>query len=199
MNRRAYGSVATGRANGATISRRRAARASGDAGETAVPAMPIEVLQQMPIFGALRDDVLQQLLQDAREFTVHSGELFFRENDAASSMFVLETGSAVVTKQWQGLDFVLRGLMAGDCFGEMALMDLQPRSASVRAETECLAIELTAAGLMQLFESDIEQFALMQMNIGREVCRRLRATDDLLFQARMGRALSVPEALFRRA
>jgi CRP/FNR family transcriptional regulator, cyclic AMP receptor protein len=35
----------------------------------------------------------------------------------------------------------------------------------------------------------MEQFALIQMNIGREVCRRLRATDELLFRVRHGEAL----------
>jgi CRP/FNR family cyclic AMP-dependent transcriptional regulator len=70
----------------------------------------------------------------------------------------------------------------------MALMDLQPRSASVRADTDCLAIELAAADLMRLYEHDVEQFALIQMNMGREVCRRLRYTDELLFHFRMGGA-----------
>jgi CRP/FNR family transcriptional regulator, cyclic AMP receptor protein len=48
------------------------------------------------------------------------------------------------------------------------------------------AIEIATAALHRLAERDMEQFALIQMNIGREVCRRLRATDELLFRARMG-------------
>ena len=42
-----------------------------------------------------------------------------------------------------------------------------------------------------MFERNVEQFALIQMNIAREMSRRLRITDDLLFRARMG---EVPEA-----
>ena len=41
---------------------------------------------------------------------------------------------------------------------------------------------------MRLYEHDIEQFALIQMNIGREVCRRLRQTDEALFRLSMERA-----------
>jgi CRP-like cAMP-binding protein len=159
----------------------------------------IDLLQDMPIFGAVRETALQLLLEQATEVAVPAGRYFFHEGDEARSMFVLESGSVLVLKPWQGREFVLHNLGEGDCFGEMSLMDLLPRSASVRAEANCLAIELTNADLMRLFENDAEQFALVQMNIGREVCRRLRATDELLFRARMGEALSVPEALFRAA
>jgi CRP-like cAMP-binding protein len=146
----------------------------------------IELLQGMPVFGAIREDTLELLLARAHAVEVSSGGFFFREHDQASSMFVLETGRVSVVKSWQGRDFVLHGLAAGDCFGEMALMDLCPRSASVRAEEDCRAIELTANDLLRLFEHDAEQFTLIQMNIGREVCRRLRAADELLFRTRMG-------------
>ena len=149
----------------------------------------LELLQRMPIFGAIRDDALLFLLAQAREVSVAAGAYFFRENDPAQSMFVLETGRVSVFKSWQSRDVVLQRMEAGDCFGEMALMDLCPRSASVRAESDCLAIELGSPDLLRLFERDAEQFALIQMNIGREVCRRLRATDELLFRARMGEVL----------
>ena len=102
----------------------------------------------------------------------------------------------MVIKGWQGNDTELHRLGAGDCFGEMALMDLFPRSASVFAIEDCRAIELAAADLLRLFERDAEQFALIQMNIGREVCRRLRATDEQLYQVTMGERHSGLETLF---
>jgi CRP-like cAMP-binding protein len=71
-------------------------------------------------------------------------------------------------------------------FGEMAVMDLLPRSASVRAVENCIAIRLSAANLYQVYAQDLKQFALIQMNMGREVSRRLRESDNRLFRARMG-------------
>ena len=156
----------------------------------------LELLQSMPIFGAIRSDALRFLLEQAHEVVVRAGEFFFRENDQATSMFVLESGRAVVIKGWQGHDTELHRLGAGDCFGEMALMDLFPRSASVFAVEDCRAIELSAADLLRLFERDAEQFALIQMNIGREVCRRLRATDERLYRVTMGEQQSGLETLF---
>lgn len=149
----------------------------------------IALLQTMPVFGAIREDALQFLLDRSRTVSIRASEFFFHEHQQADSMLVLESGSASAFKSWQGRDFVLHTLKSGDCFGEMALMDLAARSASVRAEQPCCAIEFSAANLHALFDYDAEQFALIQMNIGREVCRRLRATDELLFRAQMGEAI----------
>ena len=146
----------------------------------------IELLQRMPIFGALREDTLENLLADAPLVERRAGECFFREHDAAAAMYVLDSGRVEVFRSWQGRDHLLHELGPGDCFGEMALMDLQPRSATVRALEDCRAIELATSALYRLFERDPEQFALIQMNLGRELSRRLRMADELLFRARIG-------------
>lgn len=147
-----------------------------------MPDSRTALLQGMPIFGAVSDDAIAFLLQRARLTQARAGEAFFREDDAASSLFVLESGRAEVLKGWQGRELALRVLGPGDCFGEMSLMDLQPRSATVVARADCVALEIGADLLWQLCEHDLQQFALIQMNLGREVCRRLRATDELLFE-----------------
>ncbi len=158
-----------------------------------------ELLQGAPVFGAIREDTLQFLLERARMVEVTAGGFFFREGDRAESMFVLERGHAEVFKHWQQREFVLLNLGEGDCFGEMALLDLFPRSASVRAVTDSLAIELGTAVMYDLFHFDAEQFALIQMNIGREVCRRLRATDEMLFRASMGERDAIAGPWYRAA
>jgi CRP-like cAMP-binding protein len=144
----------------------------------------------MPIFGGVRADILQFLLGSCPVVSVPTNAFFFREDDQADSMFVLEAGKVAVLKNWCGRQYLLRTLKEGDCFGEMAVMDLRPRSASVRAIEDCSAICLSAASLYQVYAQDLKQFTLIQMNMGREVCRRLRETDNRLFRVRMG----TPEA-----
>ena len=146
----------------------------------------IELLQRMSVFGGIRADILRFLLDLCPVVSVPANEFFFREHDQADSMFVLEAGKVAVLKSWRGQEFLLRILKDGDCFGEMAVMDLLPRSASIRAVEDCTAIRLSAASLYQVYEHDLKQFALIQMNMGREVSRRLRDTDNQLFRARMG-------------
>jgi CRP-like cAMP-binding protein len=146
----------------------------------------IQLLQQMPIFGGIRTDILAFLLERSGLVRIQTNDCFFREGDAAQSMYVLEDGRAVILKFWRGEQHPLRNLEPGDCFGEMALMDMKSRSASVLAIEDCTAIELSAGCLFELYERDLEQFTLIQMNMGREVSRRLRETDDRLFEAMMG-------------
>ena len=160
-------------------------------------ASRIELLQAMPLFGAIREDALEFLLQHTQSVTRREGEYFFREADPASAMYVVETGCVAVLKQWHDRVLLLRHLGPGDCFGEMALMDLQSRSASIQAVEECTAIELRPDNLLRLFHHDPEQFALIQMNMGREVCRRLRATDEILFRVEMAAAEKASDTLFR--
>jgi CRP/FNR family transcriptional regulator, cyclic AMP receptor protein len=145
----------------------------------------IALLQRMPIFGGVRADVLEFLLGLARLIRVGRREFFFHEGEPADFMYVLESGRAEVLKRWEGEDRLLHRLEQGDCFGEMALMDLFPRSASVRAIEDCVAIELSVADLYRVFEKDLEQFALIEMNMGREISRRLRQSDERLFRTVM--------------
>lgn len=158
------------------------------AAATTVDERRLEMLQRMPVFGAIRAEVLGWLLGRTRNRSVPAGAYFFREGEPAESMYVLEHGRVSVRRHWGEHEIRLRRLGPGDCFGEMALMDLAARSASVRADAPCEAIEISPDVLLHLFERDAEQFALIQMNIGREVCRRLRMTDELLFRATMGEA-----------
>ena len=151
--------------------------------EYAMQQARIELLQRMPIFGGVRANILEFLLRLCPVESVPTNEFFFREGDQADSMFVLESGKAAVIKSWHGQDYLLRTLKQGDCFGEMAVMDLGPRSASVRAADDCTAIRISAANLYQVYSQDLKQFTLIQMNMGREVCRRLRDLDDRLLNA----------------
>lgn len=146
----------------------------------------IEFLQQMPIFGGMRSDIAELLLSLSHTVSVRQGEFFFHEGDQGDSLFVVVSGTAAVTKYYDGTAQLLCRLGSGECFGEMAVMDLMPRSASVVAAEDCIAIEVPVVSLLRVYEQDIEQFALIEMNMGREVSRRLRLADERLSLAAAG-------------
>ena len=158
--------------------------------------MRVELLQQMPIFGGIDDAALRFLLDPVPSISVPTGRFFFRERDPADCMYVLQSGRVAVLKDWAGREMLLRELGVGDCFGEMALLDLFPRSASVRALADCRAMALTPDHLYRLFEHNAEQFAMIQMNIGREMSRRLRESDEELFRITMGEPRPAPDTVF---
>lgn len=141
----------------------------------------IKLLQSTPVFGGITEQALELLLENSTDCELVEGGHFFEENDDAVSMFVLEAGVVSVIKHWKDAPVTLHQLKSGDCFGEVALMEMMPRSATVRADSHCKAIELPRSALFELYQADLEQFTLIQMNMGREVCRRLRYADDRLF------------------
>ncbi len=145
----------------------------------------VKILQNMPIFGGIREDILEYILATAEIVSVPAGHYFFHENDAETSMFVLEQGNVAVTRSWKGREYLLTELHAGDCFGEMSLIDLGPRTATVIAIEDCSAIKLLNTNILRIYQKDLEQFTMIQMNMGREVSRRLRKMDEDLFQTRV--------------
>lgn len=155
----------------------------------------IEALQRMPIFGGMQPDTLEFLVDSAQTREVPKDDYFFRESEAPDFIYVLESGSVAVLKSWLGKEYKIRHLGPGDCFGEMALIDLFPRSASVVALSDCKAIALSPDVVHQLYERNLEQFALIQMNFARELSRRLRVADDRIFSFRMGEPFSESEDL----
>lgn len=116
----------------------------------------IQLLQSMPIFGGIRDDVLSFLLGEARLVSRNAGEYFFYQDEQASVMFVLEVGRVAVLKSWGGREYELKQYGQGDCFGEMALIDMFPRDASIKALEPSSAIEISNSNLFQLYERDME-------------------------------------------
>ena len=138
-------------------------------------------MRRMPIFGGLSDSALELIVDQSEPINVQAGDHFFREGEPANSFFVIKSGVVLVEKEWRGTPIKLRRLGIGDCIGEMSIIDLMERSASVRAETDCRAIEIPRTTLTQLYKQDLEQYAIIMMNMGREVSRRLRSASERLF------------------
>lgn len=145
-----------------------------------IPDQCFDLLRRMPVFGGLNDAALHLILSQSQLITVPAEQYFFHEGEGAESFFVLEQGTVVIERRWEQTTLELGRLKRGDCIGEMAIIDLLPRSASVRAEVNCVAIEITLTGLRELYRHEVEQYAIIMMNMGREVSRRLRRTDDRL-------------------
>jgi len=156
----------------------------------------IDLLMQVPVFGAIRKDIIAQLVEKAPLIKVQHGDYLFREGDKGTSMYIIESGRMSVIKNWDGDKYLLKQLSQGDCIGEMALFDFFPRSASLISTENTELIEITAEDLLNIYHQDLEQFTLLQMNLGREVTRRLRNADERLFEERMQASIEGDEVSF---
>jgi CRP-like cAMP-binding protein len=67
-----------------------------------------------------------------------------------------------------------------DCFGEMSMIDMQARSATVRALAPSRLLKITSEDMDGLYRSDLKSYTLIVLNIARDLSRRLRVTDGIL-------------------
>jgi len=141
----------------------------------------IEHLQDMALFGGVSAEALALLLEGARTLERPAGGFFLREGDVSGGLYLLLDGAVAVRRRWGDREILLRRLQAGECFGEMMPLDLNPRSATVQATAPSTALEIGAEQMLRLFEQEPREFALIQMNIARELSRRLRRVYAQLF------------------
>ena len=139
----------------------------------------------MPLFGGLTESSLNYLMDRSRIECFEPGDWLFQETDSSDCMYVLEKGMVSIYKEFEGKSYELNKLGVGDCVGEMSLLDLRPRSASVKVLTSCRAIYISAALLHKFHRHDLSQFTMLNLNMAREVVRRLRTADHELFRLRL--------------
>lgn len=72
----------------------------------------------------------------------------------------------------------MASLGPGDFFGEMTLIEMQNRSATIVAQSPTLLYELAARQLYAYYKADIYAYVMVMQNINRELCRRLRRADN---------------------
>ncbi|HEY3254718.1 MAG TPA: cyclic nucleotide-binding domain-containing protein, partial [Polyangiaceae bacterium] len=103
-------------------------------------------LRAIGLFGALSDEVLTHLSATLTVQTPESGEVVFREGDDASAMYVVLRGEMEVLKKSKRATEARVALLGpSDWFGEMSIVDIQPRSATVRALAPSRLLRITAA------------------------------------------------------
>ena len=112
------------------------------------------LLARSPLFAGLPRRHLARLATRFLEKAYHSGETVFQEGDPGRALFVVVEGGVEITQATAHGEYVLRTLGPGDAFGELALIDDFPRSASARIATP--------ARLLILYKSDFD--ALMDGN-----------------------------------
>ena len=139
-----------------------------------------------PFFGGLSDASLDLLISMLAERRFDAGATVVAEGEAGRSMFIVHAGQLVVSKLLEsGRVLRMTGLEPGDFFGEMTLIEMQNRSATVVAESATVLYELTARQLYACYKADIHAYVIVMQNINRELCRRLRRADKRIAELQM--------------
>lgn len=138
-------------------------------------------LRDVGLFGALSDDVLEHLTKQLRPQRVDPGSFIFKEGEPAREFYVVLDGEMEVMKKSRGgRETRVAILGPNDCFGEMSVIDMQPRSATVRSLGPSRILRVTTEDMDALYRHDLKAYALIVLNIARDLSRRLRVTDGIL-------------------
>jgi CRP-like cAMP-binding protein len=106
------------------------------------------------------------------------GSFVFREGDAGSDMYIIESGTLEVVRSARG-EVPVATLGPGDFFGEMAILEDQPRFASVRAVSAARLLRVDRAAFAGMLRENFE----IAVRIMRKLVARLRRTEELLQSA----------------
>ena len=138
-----------------------------------------DTLAGVPLFSQLKDNDLKRLAKAMVQRRFPKGHVIVKEGDQAVAFYIIDTGRVEVVKGIeQQRPQVLATLKSGDFFGEMALLDGYPRSASIRAleDTECLVLSRWD------FLAEIRTSPDIAAGILPVLSRRLREADEELAQ-----------------
>ena len=114
---------------------------------------PTELLSKVPFFNKIPEGEFTKLAARMRARSVPPNEAILEQGKSGSSMFLIARGVVRVSHTEEGIDLDLATLMAGDFFGEMALLHDEPRTATVKAVTPCSLYQLNREDMQSFMEA----------------------------------------------
>jgi CRP-like cAMP-binding protein len=137
-------------------------------------------LARYSLFGGLSDAQLRPLITRLVVEDVAAGTVVIREGEHGDRLWCIVTGAVEVRRHGT----LIARLGPGATIGEMELIDMQPRSATVTALTPCQLYGLALRDILALQRRDLPAFTLVVMNLARDLSRRLRHLDEAVAHGR---------------
>ncbi len=130
-----------------------------------------ELLARIELFRDLEPEELAAVAQLARRRSIPKGSIIFESGDEGADVFVIASGKIkIVTASPEGKELILAVLGAGQVFGEMALLESAPRSASAVADT---AVEVVGINRKE-FEQLLQRHPTISLKLLQILSGRLR-------------------------
>ena len=152
--------------------------------------MTIDDLRQVPLFESLDEEAAKELSGLLETLDCEAPKVLFRAGDAGDAMYIIERGKVRISVQaTDGRELTLTELGQGDFFGELTLLDRQPRSANATVSEESRLAVLSREHFLSFMRSK-PNVALEMLTA---LAHRLRRTDELLRHS-VTRNVNVEEA-----
>lgn len=146
-------------------------------------------LRQIDLFTHMPEKSLEELAAITYTRDYRRGEKIFSDGDQGEAMYTILKGEVRISKSIPGLgEEALAILKEGHYFGEMALLDDEPRSADAWAGSTCLLSVISKTDLLMLTERSPSLEAELLRSFVRTLSRRLReANSKVTFLAAAGK------------
>ena len=146
-------------------------------GEGNTKSSKVPKLKRIPLFSDMSQYDLHQIDQITVERHYQRGETIIEENTPADSFYIIFRGKIEISKCFEdGEQFVLGIHSDGEFFGEMAILDERPRSATARALESTTVLEISRSD----FETLLHTAPVLAYTIMKALSSRLRETGALL-------------------
>ncbi|MFA5026306.1 MAG: cyclic nucleotide-binding domain-containing protein [Candidatus Methylomirabilota bacterium] len=138
-----------------------------------------DLLRSVPFFAHLTDDELGQVIALGKQVAYPKNVTLFHEGDAGEAFYIVLDGSIRISKQIPGVgEEALYFVERGNWFGEMALFDAFPRSATAIAHQPAEVLFLERQSLLDLFDHNPIIARKVLWAFCRTLSLRLRETND---------------------
>lgn len=124
----------------------------------------------------LPENLINELVENSFIEKFKPGDIILREGEKGDKVCLLLKGNVKILKLADSTGRILFEMSEGDFFGEMALIDLHPRSASVVALTDCEVLSIPA----NYFDKLLHQHPQILINIAKELSERIRVSNEKL-------------------
>ncbi|MFW5728237.1 MAG: cyclic nucleotide-binding domain-containing protein [bacterium] len=147
-------------------------------------------LKKHSLFGGVTEEAFAEIRPLVQTLEFVPGQDIVTEGAVNDRIYLIVKGSVEILKafpQRPGEFRRITNMREGDTFGEMELIDIQPCAATVRALEATTTLTLSNRDLYSISKRDMKTYAILIMNLAREISRRLRATDELVADANLPR------------
>ncbi len=154
-----------------------------------------QILQQIPFFHDLPSGEIKKLVDRGQRVSMETGQIVCAEGEISDSMYVLLDGKVCVYRYDEdGNRIDLRGFESGDFFGELALVDSKPRSATVACLTPCDLFVLEQATFREILAAN----PAVTYNVLATLANRSREQIERYYQGELARQSLEAEAEIER-
>ncbi|MDR0389917.1 MAG: cyclic nucleotide-binding domain-containing protein [Spirochaetaceae bacterium] len=133
-----------------------------------------QALQHYSLFGGLLAEQIDQIRPLMEQESYRPGDDIITEGSPNDKIrFILDGKVEVLKAKTRLFEFG-----EGDAFGEMEVLDVMPSAATIRALSPTKVMSISNRALREIYKIDIKTFALLIMNLARDLSRRLRSMDE---------------------